>query len=196
MEFSEADYIAPVTELAGAIARLLPDYLPGRETGSATITDIRSCWIKSTKSTLEAVAHQYAIQSQIDLSPDPEGHKQLKVMWTKGDGVSLAALSGWGSRDDLENSFQKLERIKAPQKMIIYTCARWQEAVLDQLTAALLRYPHHIAGERYISVNLLGNESQVICHAVQLRRSGTLTLAETVLRPVPGSPFRWGAVRQ
>lgn len=192
MRFSEADYVAPVTELVKAFARLLPDYLPGRETGSTTITDLRSCWIKSTRGTLEALAHQYQINFQVDDALGVEGHKQLKVQWTRGDGVALAALSGWGSRDDLENSFQRLERIKAPQKVIIYSCARWHEAVLDQLSAALLRYPHHIEGECYISVNLLGNESTVACHAVEIRHSGILTLPEALMRPVTGSPFRWG----
>lgn len=193
MKFSEVDYVAPVSELVGGFAHLLPDYLPGKETGPATVTDLRSCWIKSAKGTLEALAHRYDIRSQIDIAHDAEGRKQIKAQWTKGDGLKLAVLSGWGSRDDLENSFQQLERIKAPQKIIIYSCARWHEAVLDQLSAALLRYPHHIEGEWYISVNLLGNESKVVSHAVQIRRSGELTLPEVLLLPVAGSPFSWAA---
>lgn len=108
----------------------------------------------------------------------------------RADGVSL--VPGWGSRDDLEHSFRRLELIKAPQKMIIYTCARWQEALLEQLAGAMLHYPHRSEGECYTGVNLLGSESVVAAHAVRVGRSGARSLREVLFKPVTGSPFVWG----
>jgi hypothetical protein len=192
MRFLESDYIAPAGELVADIARLLPDYLPGRDTGDVAITDRRSCWTKTTRTLLTALGTTHHQETIVDDLSDWGSGKQLKMLWKRGDAVTLAAISGWGDRDELERSFVRLETIKAPQKLLFYTCARWQEAVLDQLAAALLRYPHHIEGEEYIAVNMLGAESRIAAHVRRIGRGGSITLEQALLQPLSGSPFQWG----
>jgi hypothetical protein len=51
-------------------------------------------------------------------------------------------------RERLEERFQRLETIKAPQKSIISSCPKRRQAMLAQPQVALLRYPHHIEGTR------------------------------------------------
>lgn len=193
MLFHESDYVVPAVTLVSEIARLLPDYLPGRDTGSIAVTDRRSCWTKTTRTLLTTLGSVHHLQTTVDDLSDWGSGKQLKMLWKRGDGVSLAAMSGWGDREELETSFVHLEMIKAPQKLLLYTCARWQDAVLDQLGAALLRYPHHIEGEEYIALNLLGAESSIAAHVRRISASGRITLEQALLQPLPGSPFAWGS---
>ena len=192
MRFEESDYVLPAQELTREIARLLPDYLPGRETGGVTITDRRSCWTKTMRNLLEALGSTHRLQTTVDDLSDWGSGKQLKMLWKRGDGVSLAAMSGWGDREELERSFIHLEAVKAPQKVLLYTCAKWQDAVLEQLAAALLRYPHHIEGEEYLAINLFGADSQIAAHIRRVSSSGRITLQQSLLTPVAGSPFKWG----
>lgn len=192
MQFLETDYVAPAEELVARIARLLPDYLPGRDTGSVAVTDRRSCWTKTTRSLFTTLGSMHHLRVTVDDLTDLGPGKQLKMLWKRGDAVLLAVISGWGDRDELEQSFIRLEAIKAPQKILLYTCARWQEAVLDQLNAALLRYPHHIKGEEYITLNLQGADSRIAAHTRRLAVSGSITLEQAQLEPMPGSPFLWG----
>ena len=100
--------------------------------------------------------------------------RQLTLYWKHGDGIMGAFLSGWGDRQELERRFQSLETIKSPLKTIIYSCVKWQDAVLEQLGAALLRYPHHIEGEQYLALNLLGSEQKMAAHAIVIPRNGNL----------------------
>jgi hypothetical protein len=85
----------------------------------------------------------------------------------------------------------RLETLKAPQKLLLYTCLRWEEAVVEQLSAAILRYPHHIEGEQYLALNLKGTETQISAYVRDIPRSGILSLSEAMFQPLPGSPFSW-----
>lgn len=193
MHFEASDYVVPAATLAREIARLLPDYLPGRDTGDVAVTERRSCWTKTMRTLMQTFAGLYHQDTRVDDLSDWGSGKQLKMLWKRGDAVSLAIMSGWGDREELEQSFVHLEAIKAPQKVLFYTCARWQDAVLDQLSAALLRYPHHIEGEEYLAINLLGAECRIAAHLRRIAHSGRITMADALLEPVPGSPFQWGA---
>jgi hypothetical protein len=133
----------------------------------------------------------------MEVTTQPEDHsapaRQLSVYWKRGDGILFAFLSGWGDRRELEDRFLQLETIKAPQKAIIYSCTKWQQAVLEQLGAALLRYPHHIGGEQYLMLNLLGSAQSVATHSIVIPRDGELQPVDIeLLRPLAGSPFHWG----
>jgi hypothetical protein len=76
---------------------------------------------------------------------------------------------------------------------MIYSCAKWQAAVLEQLGAAMLRYPHQIEGEQYLALNLLGSEQKMAAHSMLIPRNGNLNPGDLDgLRPLPGSPYRWG----
>ena len=138
----------PLPDLAREIARLLPEYLPGVSTGPAAITEGRGSWIRSWKAMLTAFGRQYEFEVVLQEEGDCALARQLTMFWKRGDAVIAAFLSGWGNREELEARFQKLEIIKAPYKAVIYSCTKWQDAVLEQLQAALLRYPHHIEGEQ------------------------------------------------
>jgi len=183
----------PLEELTREIVRLLPEYLPGVSTGSAALTEGRSCWIKAWKALLTAMGRERSMDIALYEEGDSALARQLTLYWKRGDGIMAAFLSGWGDREELDRRFQTLETIKAPQKVIIYSCAKWQDAVLEQLAAALLRYPHHIEGENYLALNLLGSEQRVAAHAIVIARGGNLHTEDlSRLHPLTGSPFRWG----
>jgi hypothetical protein len=193
MRFSEADYVFSPAVFASEVARLLPEYLPGTETGPATITDRRSCWIRSMRALFEALGRHHGMRVCVEEPGATALGRQLHVFWKRGDAVSLALYSGWGDREELEKAFQALELLKVPHKVILYSCARWQEAVLDQLSGALLRYPHHIEGEQYISLNVVGAERRLTAHCRPILISGSLKTSDIDFRELSGSPYRWGS---
>ena len=68
---------------------------------------------------------------------------------------------------------------------------------MQQLAAALLRYPHHIEGEQYLALNLLGSEQEMAAQSIVIPRNGNLNPGDLDrLAPLPGSPFPWGDRRQ
>ena len=189
--------LVSLPDLTREIARLLPEYLPGVSTGSAALTEGRSCWIHAWKALLTAVGRERSMEIALREEGDSALARQLTLYWKRGDGIMAAFLSAWGDRQELERRFQVLETIKAPQKTIIYSCAKWQDAVLEQLGAALLRYPHHIEGEQYLALNLLGSEQKMAAHSIVIARNGNLNPGDLDgLLPLPGSPYPWGDRRR
>ena len=180
-------------DLAREVARVLPEYLPGVSTGTAAITEGRGSWIQSWKALLTAFGRQQGFDVVVQEEGDCGLSRQLTLYWKRGDAVIAAFLSGWGDREELEARFQKLEIVKAPHKAIVYSCTKWQDAVLEQLQAALLRYPHHIEGEQYLLINVVGPEQRLAVHWITLPRSGNLNPGDLeLLRPLPDSPYKWG----
>jgi hypothetical protein len=180
--------------LARRMAELIPEYLPGMDTGAAEPSDRRICWNKTLKALLSAIAAEHEVQVEVDPASHVPKDEQLDLRWRSGDGAVLAASTGWGDRDSLERRLQRFEGLKAGQKLFIYTCSRWQDAVLEQISAALLRYPFHVEGEQYLFVNLLGAESKMYFHIAEMTRNGPLEkYRPDLLRPVSGSPFAWRA---
>ena len=94
-------------------------------------------------------------------------------------------------RNSLERRLQHLESIKAGQKLLLYSCKKWQDAVLQQIHAALLRYTDHLAGEQYLFLNLLGPESSMHLHVVDIAKDGALDYQPNLMRQLEGSPFHW-----
>jgi hypothetical protein len=185
--------VGSLPDLTREIVRLLPEYLPGVSTGSAALTEGRSCWIQAWKALLTALGRERSMNLALHEEGDSALARQLTLYWKRGDGIMAAFLSGWGDRQELERRFQVLETIKAPQKAIIYSCTKWQDAVLEQLGAALLRYPHHIQGEQYLALNLLGNEQKLAAHSIVITHDGNLDKRDLErLLPLPGSPYLWG----
>jgi hypothetical protein len=45
------------------------------------------------------------------------------------------------------------------------------------LQAALLHYPHHITGEQYLILNVLGAEHKLAAHWITVPRDGSITIA-------------------
>jgi hypothetical protein len=179
-------------DLVREVARLLPEYVPGVETGVAEYTDKRSCWTHTMRSVFQVMARSRGIEMRGPKEPDSD--RQMRVLWYDHDALLLAALSGWGERSDLERSFANLMLLKSPQKVLLYTCLKWQEAVIEQLTAALMRYPHHIEGEQYIAINMLAAQGKVYGMVCEVPHSGSLDVREASFLPVQDSPFSWRLV--
>jgi hypothetical protein len=79
-----------------------------------------------------------------------------------------------------------------PEKLFIYSCSKWREAVYDQIEGTLLRYPYHIQGEQYIFMNLIGAENRFDLAVADVGQSGPqVPRNDRLLKPVPGSPFGW-----
>ena len=140
---------------------LLPEYLPGVDTAAFEPTDRRRCWNKTLKAVLTIIGkednslHVAAQDPSMTLLKD-----QLCLLWQRENASLFAMTTGWGDRSELETSLAWLVAFKCPQKLFVYSCSKWQEAVLDQIRAALLRYPYHIEGEQYLFMNLLGTENR------------------------------------
>jgi hypothetical protein len=182
----------PVPGLIADIVRLLPEYLPGVETGAAATTEGRTCWIKSWKALLTVLGREQGLEVLIHEDGDSALQRQLSVFWKRADAIMLAAYSGWGDRNDLERRFQQLEALKAPQKVLLYSCLKWQQAVVEQLEAALLRYPYHIEGEQYVALNMMGPTQSLGVHVFTVPHSGSLKLVDlSTFQPISGSPFVW-----
>jgi len=178
--------------LARRMAELIPEYLPGMDTGAAEPSDRRICWNKTLKALLSAIAAEHDVQVVVDPASHLPNDEQLDLQWRRGDGALFAASTGWGDRDSLERRLQRFEGLKARQKLFIYTCNRWQDAVLEQISAALLRYPFHVEGEQYLFANLLGAESKMNFHLSEMTKNGPLDKYHPdLLRVVNGSPFAW-----
>jgi hypothetical protein len=184
--------VTPET-FAVRFVELLPEYLPGVDTGAFEATDRRRCWNKTLSAVLTVIGNelgglQVAAQNpMMTLLKD-----QSSLMWQRDGAPVFAMTTGWGSRNELEASLEWLEAFKCPQKLFIYSCTKWQEAVLDQIRAVLFRYPYHLDGEQYLFMNLVGAENRVYLLVANLNRSGRSTsMDDIVLRPVPGSPLSW-----
>ncbi|HYO80480.1 MAG TPA: hypothetical protein VES20_03695 [Bryobacteraceae bacterium] len=187
MRFS--NYILPAERLAANIAGLLPDYVPGLSTGAAEMTDLRTCWTKTARKTMEALARSSGAEPVSDDVNPFSTERQLNMFWRRGNEPVLAASSGWGDRDQVDRSIQRLLMLKMPQKVVFYSCKQWQDQVLDQLNYALREYRHHIPGEQYIGLNVIGVERRVVATLAEVTAEGSAP----IFRPMPDSPFVWSA---
>lgn len=183
--------IVTAEELAKGLSARLAEYLPGADTGQPEFVDKRTCWTKMAGQALGSYARALGVSADVNTHSVFGEQRQYNALWTKGDAAILAIASAWGDREELERSFRGLLLVKAPQKLLLYTCAKWQDAVLDQLSGAVLRYPHHLEGEEYVAANLVGVERKVYATSFTVPHSGMLKLPETTFRSIAGSPFRW-----
>lgn len=172
---------------------LLPEYLPGLDTGAFEPTDRRRCWNKTLKAMLTVIGENDNGLDVTEQNPMPPLLKDQSSLRWERDGAPLFAMTtGWGDRKELQVALESLESFKCPQKLFVYSCQKWQEAVLDQIRGTLLRYPYHLAGEQYLLMNLLGAENRFDLMVADLDRSGHYPYGhDTILRSVTGSPFRW-----
>jgi hypothetical protein len=192
-----AQHVLKPAVFAQRFVELLPEYLPGVDTGAFEATDRRRCWNKTLSAVLTVIAKD---DSGLKVSVENPMMTQLKdqstFMWQRDGAPVFAMATGWGSRNELEISLEWLEAFKCPQKLFVYSCTKWQDAVLDQMRAALLRYPYHMEGEQYLFMNLVGAENRFHLYLADLDRSGPLSsMDNTALLLVPGSPFGWSAKR-
>ncbi len=191
------EHVLTAEGFARRFVELLPEYLPGVDTGAYEPTDRRRCWNKSLKSILTVMGEEdQGLQVAAQSSSMTQLKDQSTLLWRREGAPLFAMATGWGDRAELQASLEWLEAFKCPQKLFVYTCTKWQEAVLDQIGAALLHYPYHIAGEQYLFMNMLGAEHRFHLFLANLDRDGRrLSGQDALLRTAPNSPFSWSAKR-
>ena len=146
---------------------LLPDYLPGVDTGAFEATDRRRCWNKTLRAVLTVMGKENTNLSVTGHNPFTGlQHEQSGLLWEREGSAVFAMTTGWGDRRELQSSLELLESFKCPEKLFIYSCSKWREAVHDQIEGTLLRYPYHILGRsrfcnHYTAAGVPGQESPV-----------------------------------
>jgi hypothetical protein len=191
-------HVVTPNAFAVRFVELLPVYLPGLDTGAFEPTDRRRCWNKTLKAILTVIGRDDNCLDVDAQNPMMTPLKDQSSLFWLRDGAPLFLMAtGWGDRNELERSLVCLEALKCPQKLFVYSCSKWQEAVLDQIRAALLRYPYHLEGEQYLFMNMLGAENRYYLFSADMDQNGRQTCRhEDILKTVPGSPFRWNTKRQ
>jgi len=122
-----ARHIVTPEALAARFLQLLPEYLPGVDTGAFEATDRRRCWNKTLNGVLTAIGNELGGLQVVTQSPTITLFKdQSSLMWQRDQAPVFAMATGWGSRDELETSLERLEAFKCPQKLFIYSCSKWR----------------------------------------------------------------------
>jgi hypothetical protein len=176
-------------ELAKLFTVRLAEHLPGTDTGDPEITDKRTSWNKACQAAVDSLAR--SLEFRMTSSPVSEfgPERQLDAILYKNEAPVLVIGSAWSDRAELDRSFHRLLLMKAPQKMLIYSCKKSQKDVLDQLSHAAAQFPYHLAGEEYVAVNIAGAEQQSFATALRLTRDGRIPHSEADFHEVKGSPF-------
>jgi hypothetical protein len=176
-------------ELARLFTIRLAEHLPGTDTGDPEITDKRTSWNKACQAVVDSLARslEFRITSSSVSEFAPE--RQLDAILYKNDAPVLVIGSAWSDRAELDRSFHRLLLMKAPQKMLIYSCKKSQKDVLDQLSHAVACFPYHLAGEEYVAVNIAGAEQQSFATALRLTQDGHIPPSAAHFHDVKGSPF-------
>ncbi len=138
------------------------------------------------------MAKEKKAEVEIGSAPQTSLGDQFALFWKRDGAVVFSVATGWGDRGEVETALEWFEAFKSPQKLFVYACVKWQQAVLEQIHAALLRYPYHLEGEQYLFMNLLGTENKMHLLTAEMPRNGPLVSYQPhLLRPLPGSPFTW-----
>jgi hypothetical protein len=163
------------------------------DTGAFEATDRRRCWNKTLRAVLTVMGKENRNLSVTGHNPFTGlQHEQSGLLWEREGSAVFAMTTGWGDRRELQSSLELLESFKCPEKLFIYSCSKWREAVHDQIEGTLLRYPYHIQGEQYIFMNLIGAENRFDLAVADVGQSGLqVPQNDRLLKPVPGSPFGW-----
>ena len=177
------------TELARLFTTRLAEHLPGTDTGDPEITDKRSSWNKACQAAVDSMAR--SLEFRMASSPISEfaPERQLDAILYKEDAPVLVIGSARSDRAELDCSFHRLLLMKAPQKLLIYSCKKSQKDVLDQLSHAAAHFPYHVAGEEYVAVNIAGAEQQSFATALRLTHDGHIPPSAAHFHEVKGSPF-------
>jgi hypothetical protein len=179
--------------LAARLQTLIPEYLPGLDTGAFEPTDRRRCWNKTISKSLELVAREdLGLRGVVENSALTPQQEQLRLSWRRDGRTVFAMATAWGGRAEVQQGLDYLEELKSPDKLLVYSCTKWQDAVIDQIEGSLLEYPYHLKGERYLFFNLLGMQNRFELMTCEVDHDGLPYNREDVrLHPVSGSPFAW-----
>src|SRR3984885_12602131 len=96
-------------EFARRFVELLPEYLPGVDTGAFEATDRRRCWNKTLNGIRTAIGHQpgglHVVAQNGIMTPLKD---QSSLMWQRDGAPVFTMATGWCSRDELETSLESL----------------------------------------------------------------------------------------
>jgi hypothetical protein len=176
-------------ELARLFNERLAEHLPGTDTGDPEITDKRTSWNKACQAAVDSLARSLELRMTSSSVSEFAPERQLDAILYKSDAPVLVIGSAWADRAELDRSFHRLLLMKAPQKMLIYSCKKSQKDVLEQLSHAVACFPYHLAGEEYVAVNIAGAEQQSFATALRLTQDGPILPSAGYFHDVQGSPF-------
>jgi hypothetical protein len=176
-------------ELAKLFTVRLAEHLPGTDTGDPEITDKRTSWNKACQAAVDSLARSLELRMTSSAISEFAPERQLDAILYKNEAPVLVIGSAWSDRAELDRSFHRLLLMKAPQKLLIYSCKKSQKDVLDQLSHAAACFPYHLAGEEYVAVNIAGAEQQSFVTALRLAHDGPLRSSGSLFNDVKGSPF-------
>ena len=177
------------SELARLFTVRLGEHLPGTDTGDPEITDKRTSWNKACLAAVDSLAR--SLEFRMTSSPVSEfcPERQMDAILYKNDAPVLVIGSAWSDRAELDRSFHRLLLMKAPQKMLIYSCKKSQQDVLDQLSHAVACFPYHLGGEEYVAVNIAGAEQRSLATSLHVTQDGPIPPSGAHFHEVKGSPF-------
>jgi hypothetical protein len=176
-------------ELAKLFTVRLAEHLPGTDTGDPEITDKRTSWNKACQAAVDSLARSLEFRMTSSSVSEFAPERQLDAILYKNDAPVLVVGSAWTDRAELDRSFHRLLLMKAPQKMLIYSCKKSQKDVLDQLSHAVACFPYHLAGEEYVAINIASAEQQSFATALRLTHDGHIPPSAAHFHDVKGSPF-------
>ena len=178
-------------KLASDFSRLIPGYLPGVETGAFEPLDRRRCWNKTIAQVLTTISNSSSLGRPADKQPFFAPTDQLVISWERHHAPTLVVATAWGDRNEFDRTLRWIETLKCPQKLLVYTCSKWHDLVLDQIRSSLSDYPYHLEGEQYLFMNLLGRERCFHLQVADVCSTGRVSTVSESLKPVSGSPFYW-----
>jgi hypothetical protein len=140
-----------------------PDELVLRLTSAIDHSDINwensTLWTKTIKRTIRSIL-QRDLTEVIFTEPENQVSEFMLdiVGWNRqdGEGIVLAVECEWGYKPSLVlEDFEKLLVVKSATKLMIFssTSETLQRRIIEVLKDSLLRYKHHMKGERYIFVD-------------------------------------------
>jgi hypothetical protein len=176
-------------ELAKLFTVRLAEHLPGTDTGDPEITDKRTSWNKACQAAVDSLARSLDLRMASSAISEFAPERQFDAILYKSEAPVLVIGSAWSDRAELDRSFHRLLLMKAPQKLLIYSCKKSQKDVLDQLSHAAACFPYHLAGEEYVAVNIAGAEQQSFATTLRLTHDGRVPVSGSHFQDVKGSPF-------
>ncbi len=148
-------------------------------------------WTVTVQSALRHLGEERGMQVRCSDGTKGHGEFLVDILWFDPSGTPKAAFeSEWGGISAVEYDFKKLLCIKAPLKVMICDC--YPEPLIGSLEQCIRRYPDHLAGERYLVLNVCGSamSGNPKCHMWEAPKAGSID-SPTVFSEILGSPFTY-----
>jgi hypothetical protein len=145
MIFEDADAIPTLHELSQELVQGLPEELSDPYT-------LNRPWTKAVTDRLSEMGQRRNMLVFCHGSPNCEWLLDVIWMVAKEHKIVLAVESEWGNLAQVEDDFDKLLCIKARRKLLLFNTSNHTGAELfvNKLESNMRAYPHHLAGEEYM----------------------------------------------